>query len=341
MKLSQSKEITKSFVEHNLALPEGSSNADYLVPMLWSLPGTGKTTAVEDLAKELGMKIETVIAAQFDAGEMGGFPIVDEETNTFRRARPFFLPTSDEPCILFFDELPQAPTANQNIIAQCVNERRIGEHQLPSNVTIVCAGNPMTARAGTNPMPTHLRDRLTHLDIETDHGGFREYALNKNFRPEITGYINERPEWLQKFDASQNASPSPRSWQRVNAILGLGLPDNLESQAIKGQIGEAALADFVGYLRIWKDMPDSDLLLSEPDSVEVPTRPDVLYALMSALAYKATDANAENLVKFIKRIPNREFAAFGMRDTLKRKPELKKNKAIIGWVMTDGKDLLI
>jgi len=341
MKLSDTKAIVESFVKHNLSLEVGSSNSKYLVPMLWSLPGEGKTTAIEDLAKELKYEIVTLVPAQFDAGELGGFPIVNKETDTYYRARPFFLPTTDKPTILFIDELPQAPTANQNIIAQLVNERRIGEHQLPDNVTIVCAGNPMSSRAGTNPMPSHLKDRLTHLHIETDHEGFRNYGLANGFTPEVTGFIQDRPEFLQKFDPSQDASPSPRSWERADTILKLKLPNQLEAQALKGQIGEAALADFVGYLRVYRDLPRSADIFANPTDTIIPTKPDVLYALCSMLAHHTTESNANALVTYIRRFPQREFAAFLIRDCLKRKPELKKNKDIIGWVMVEGKELLL
>ena len=341
MKLSNAKEIVRSFIEHNVSQEKGASNASYMVPMLWSLPGEGKTTMIEDLAKEMGYKVITVVAAQFDAGELGGFPLVDQETKSYIRARPFFLPTSDEKTILFFDELPQAPVANMNIIAQCVNERRIGEHLLPDNVVMVCAGNPMSSRAGTNPMPSHLKDRMTHLHIETDHVGFREYGLNKGFTSEITGFIHHRPEFLQKFDPSQDASPSPRSWERANSIISMKLPAELESQALKGQIGEAALADFVGYLRIYRDLPEFESILKDPTNAIVPERPDVMYALCSMLAHNTSDNNASSMVTYIRRFPSKEFAAFYMRDTLQRKPELKKNKNIISWVMTEGKELLL
>ena len=341
MKLSETKAIVKSFVQHNLALPEGSSNAKYLIPMLTSLPGEGKSSMIEDLAKELGMEIQTLMPSQFDAGELGGFPIVNKETDTYYRARPFFLPTSTEPMILFIDELPQAPTANLNIMAQLVNERRIGEHRLPSNISIVCAGNPMSARAGTNPMPSHLKDRLTHLYIETDHQGFRTYGLANGFTPEVTGFIEDRPEFLQKFDPSQDASPSPRSWERADTILKLKLPANLEAQALKGQIGEAALADFIGYLRVCRDLPRAADVFANPTDTEIPTKPDVLYALCSMLAHHTNDNNAKALMTYIRRFPQREFAAFLVRDCLKRKPELKKNKDMIGWIMVEGKELLL
>ena len=337
MKLSQAKSILKAIINHNLSLENGR-NSQYLVPMLWSLPGEGKTTMVEDLCKEMELDINTVIFAQFDAGELGGFPVVKEDG--YYRARPFFLPTEGKG-VLFLDELPQAPGANQNIAAQAVNERRIGEHRIPAGWTIICAGNPMAARAGTNVMPSHLKDRLTHLDIETDHEGFREYALTMGFKPEVTSFINERPEWLQKFDPTQNASPSPRSWERANSILSLGLEATEENHALKGQLGEGAVADFTGYLRIWRDLPKAETVIAQAETHEVPSDPSILYALCSSLAHKANGSNIANIIKFMKRFPNKEFSAFLMKDTIKRHNDLMTNKHVSDWFFTEGKELML
>jgi len=219
MKISQAKALIKTIVENNVAL-QAANNNDYLVPYLVSIPGLGKSTIIKDVAEELGIENRVVILAQFDAGELGGFPVVDKENDTYYRAKPFFMPTEGKG-ILFLDELPQAPVANQNIAAQLVLERRIGEHQLPDGWVVVCAGNPLSSRAGTNAMPSHLKDRLMPLEVEPDASSFREYALSKGFLPEVTSFINERPEWLSKFDPKSDSSPSPRSWEKVNSVLSL------------------------------------------------------------------------------------------------------------------------
>ena len=293
---------------------------------------------IKDLCKEMDLDCEITVFAQFDAGELGGFPVVKDDG--YHRARPFFLPTSGKG-VIFLDELPQAPTANQNIAAQLTNERRIGEHKLPAGWTIVAAGNPMSSRAGTNVMPSHLKDRLTHLDIETDHEGFREYALGAGFSPEVTSFINERPEWLQKFDATQNASPSPRSWERANSILSLGLETQEESHALKGQLGEGAVADFTGYLRIWRDLPKAQDVINACDTHAVPTDPSILYALCSSLAHKANGSNIASIIKFMNRFENKEFAAFLMKDTIKRHNDLMTNKHVSDWFFTSGKELML
>jgi len=344
MNLTNAITIVEQMITHNLSLKKGASNAAYLVPMLWSLPGEGKTTAIEDLAEKMGADIRTVIVAGYDPAELGGFPVIDKENEQYVRFAPFFMKNfaEDRPTFLFLDELPQACTASQNIVAQLVNERRIGEHNLPSNVVIVGAGNPMAARAGTNQSPSHLKSRLTHLDIETDHVGFRKYALTKGFNPAITSYINDRPEWLQKFDANVNACPSPRSWERTNALLSLNLTDTDKREAIQGQLGAGAVTDFFGYLEMFEHLPsvENDIFPS-PETAEIPTRPDHLYALCSNIAHKATDETAEALITYIKRFPSKEFAAFCVRDSLARTPTLMKVPVVQTWMATEGRDLLL
>jgi hypothetical protein len=343
MKLIDAKEVVAQMFNHNLSLPTTAKDDEFLVPMLWSLPGEGKTSIIEQLAEEMGADLRTVIVAQFDAGELGGFPALDMERKLYERFAPFFMKEFDttRPTILFLDELPQAPLANLNLMAQLVNERRIGEHKLPKNVTPVCAGNPMSARAGTVQLPSQLKDRLTHLTIETDHAGFHAYALGRGFRPEITSYLNDRPDWLQKFDPAADACPSPRSWARTNAILGLALKDSSLRGAIKGQIGEAGVTDFYGYLKMYKDIIPAEEVFANPETCEVPTNPAVMYALCSNLAHKVTEETAEAVVTYIKRFTSKEYAAFFMRDALSRHPSLKKNKSIAQWVVTEGRDLLL
>ena len=339
MKITDAKEIVKASIEFNIN-NEGGSNSSYICPMLWSLPGLGKSTILSDTIAEMGLEEIQLIAAQFDAGELGGYPMVDQENKTYIRARPFFMPTSGKGVIVC-DELPQSPTAVQNVIAQLVNERRIGEHFLPEGWTVVCAGNPMSAKAGTNIMPSHLKDRLMHLDIDVDVDAFREYGLSKGFRPEITTYLHERPEWIMKFDPKQNASPSPRSWERVNTILGLPLSTTARNNAIKGYIGEGGLADFTGYLMVWEKMPKFDEVIANPDTHPIPEESMILYALCASIAHRTNKSNVDKVIKYINRFENKEFTAFAFKDLLQRKPELKKEPSVSQWFLTTGKDLLL
>ena len=329
--------LTKAAIKHNLA-NAGGSKSSYIVPMWWSLPGEGKTTAINKIGEEMGLEVRSVIASTYDAGEFVGFPLVAD--GDYVRVKPAWFPTEGQG-VIFFDEGPQAPTALQNIIARVVNERELGEFKLGDGWTVIVAGNPMASKAGTNVMPTHLKDRLMHINIRTDIDGFREYALANGWLPEVTTYLNERPEWLQKFDAKQDSCPSPRSWERVNTVLQLGLDPEAEMIAIAGLIGDGAVADFTGYLKVWKDMPKVKDVLAKPDSHAIPTDPAILYALCSSLAHHANKSNIKDILTYLGRFENKEFTVFTMTDTLKRFPELKTEKVVTDWFMKDGKAMMM
>ena len=337
MKITNAKNIIKAVTARTM-----ETGKQDVVPYLCSIPGLGKSSVVQQVADELGIPMQTVILAQFDAAELGGFPYLSEDNTEYKRARPFYMPNDPESKgILFLDELPQAPLANQNVAAQLTLDRCIGEHKIPEGWTIICAGNPLSSKAGTNSMPSHLKDRLCSLEITPDTEAFRDYALASGIDPMITAYLRERPEWLSKFDPKVDACPSPRSWIKANEALKLSLENSEEYFVLCGVLGEGAVADFTGYKKIWGKLPKFEDIIAKPGATEIPTDPSILYALCSNLAHKVNDNNVDKVIQYIDRFENKEFSAFAMKDILRRHEGLKKNKAVVAWLMTTGKELLL
>jgi hypothetical protein len=339
MKLSQAQSIVEAAIDFAFKLKKGR-DAQYVVPYLVSGAGIGKTTTVKDIADRRGIGCEILSLAQYDAGELGGWPVPSQDGETMVRMRPDWMPTEGEG-ILFLDELPQAPVSNQNIAAQIVNERRVGPHHLPEGWVIVAAGNRMSDRAGTNNMPSHLKDRLMFLEIEADLDDTISYYYSKRIDERICAFLRFRPEWLHKFDRDANACPSPRSWERVGSIMSWGLdPVNLQ-EAIAGQVGRAACADFSGFMKMYDSVPDIDALISNPDAADVPSDPAVLYAVCAALASRMNEKNVSNVISYMDRLPQQEFTAFVVKDALSRDKGLKQSDAIRQWIMNKGKTLVL
>ncbi len=107
------------------------------------------------------------------------------------RCRPDWLPDAGEG-ILFLDELPQAGLANMNIAATLIREHRIGEHALGPGWMVVCAGNHQRNRAGTTTMPTNLRNRLLHLEVNADANAWARWAMGKGIDPVLIAYNRYR-----------------------------------------------------------------------------------------------------------------------------------------------------
>lgn len=342
MKLSQAKNIVYQSLLSQTNLSAGR-DALRVIAYLIGGAGLGKTSNVQQIVEENEWMLYILSLAQFDAAELGGvICLVDGKAE---RVMPHWLrklwemSENCEVVVLFLDELPQAPVSNQNVAAQIINERRIGEFKLPDNCAIVAAGNRTSDRAGTNTMPSHLKDRLMFLEIEADLEDTIAYFMAHKVHEDVTGFLRARPEFLHKFDRDANASPSPRSWDRVATILEWGLDPVCEAEAISGQVGRAACADFLGYRKLKANMPDLDKIISNPDSAEIPSDAMVLYALAAGLAHKMNQSNAGNIIKYLKRLDQQEFVGFCLKDAYARDPEIRNCDAFRQWIINGGGDL--
>jgi hypothetical protein len=307
----------------------------------------GKTSIVEQVAKENNAGFIPVVIAQYDPAEIAGFPVLSADRTYYSRAISPFLKQMHEKvkefgkCIVLLDEINQAVMAAKNLCAQPINEFIIGEHKIPHGVQFVTAGNPMSTRAGTSPMPSHLNDRLSHWTLEADVESFLEYALAKEFHHTITSFIRHRPEFLSKFNPDVEACPSPRSWERANTILDINFEPREKQMALKAQLGDGATADFLGYLKVADQMPDPDDVLKNPGTTEVPTDPPVLHAICGAIAAHVKKSTMKYLITYIDRITDKEFGAFTMRDAIRRNDELRKLPEVTNWFLTSGREMML
>jgi hypothetical protein len=337
MRISQAKAIVEASIDSQMKHANGR-DAQRPIAYLVGGAGLGKTTIVQQIAEDRGISLKTVSLAQYDAGELAGWLVNDGDG--MKRLRPDWMPKDGEG-ILFLDELPQAPVSNQNQAAMLVNERRIGDHRLPDGWSIVCAGNRTSDRAGTNNMPSHLKDRLLFLEVEADLEDTIGYMNGVGVSPLVTGFLRFRPELLHKFDRDANSCPSPRSWERVDTMMKWGLDAVNETEAVAGQVGIGACAEFMGYKKIHDTVPDIDAVIASPDSATISEDPAVCYAVSAALAYKANDKNIGNVIKYLKRLPHKEFAVFAVKDAFNRHPSIKQTQAFREFLLSDGKELML
>lgn len=343
MKLSQAISISTAAVKAQQdALARGVwREADMIIPYIEGAPGLGKTQAKRQIATALGLHYQPLIGSQYDPAELSGWALPQEGSDKMKRSEPDWWPDGSTPTLLDLDELPQSTTAIQNIFAQLVNERAIGVRKLPDNVVITASGNRLSDKAGTTAIPTHLRDRLMFLPVEADLQDTVAFFVRNGVDERVCGYLRARPEYLHKFDRDQTACPSPRSWDRVSTILKFPVDPHCMAYSIEGMVGKEASADFQMYLKVTSQMPDIDDLIANPKGAEVPSNISILHAVCAALSRRMTDANADRVITYIKRLPQQEFSAFVMKDAINRDPDLKKSNAVRQWVLTDGKALIL
>ena len=160
----------------------------------------------------------------------------------------------------------------------------VGSRALAEVLRTVAAGESyvsptLSARLLSDPVrASPKRDPIEDLTARE-----REF-LSAGVAAEVRAFLRYRPALLFQFDPAvqQRAFPTPRAWQFVSDVLAK-TPADLLHAVVAGCVGDGPAAEFVGFLRLYRDLPDLDQVLARPDTSPVPREPAVLYALVGAL----------------------------------------------------------
>ncbi|OGP25000.1 MAG: ATPase [Deltaproteobacteria bacterium GWB2_55_19] len=297
----------------------------------WGPPGVGKSSVVAQAAAELGKEIRDVRALLLDPVDLRGIPQIRDGRVLW--CVPNFLPTDGEG-ILFLDELNAAPQMVQAACYQLVLDRMLGEYRLPDGWTIIAAGNEETDRAAVHRMPSPLANRFVHLKYEVNLEDWVAWALKAGVMTEVIACLRFRPALLHQFDPKRNEKsfPTPRSWEFVSRMLtGRNNISAIEYELVAGAVGEGAAAEFIGFLKVFKSLPNPDAVIMSPKTASIPTDPATLYAICGALARKASENTIGRIVEYANRLPA-EYSILLMRDASRQSPEVVNTRAYIEWV---------
>jgi hypothetical protein len=308
-----------------------------------SSPGVGKTQIAAQVAQELGVGFMAIHAPLLQPEDYG-FPVIagDKSDVSFLISThkfPIERSTCPDEGIFLIDELSQADNSAQKILANLIQEREIHGQRLKSGWLIVSTGNRTVDRAGANRLLSHLKNRITTIELDASLDDWCHWAFNNGISTEVIAFLRFRPELLNAFDPQQEINPTPRAWSEgVSAALGV-IDPSLEFPVFKGDVGEGAASEFVGFLKIYRELPSPDMILLNPENTDVPAKPVILYALCGALAHKTTTDNFSRMMLYIQRMPQ-EFAVLFVRDAIQRVPEIQTSKDFIKWATTDGAKIL-
>lgn len=315
-----------------------------LVPMLVGPPGVGKSAIVSDIAKQYRLKVIDVRLSQTEPTDMLGLPAKKEDINrgTYLPMETFPLegdplPEGYEGWLLFLDEFNSATMSTQAAAYKLTLDRLVGQEKLHDNVVIMCAGNLSTDNAIVNRLSTAMQSRLIHLEMHVDHEEWLQWAAAKQIDPRITSYIRFKPTNLHSFDPNHNDKTfaCPRTWEFLNMLI----KDKEELTRhhiplLAGTVSEGVAREFVGFTKVFKDLPTVHQIVNNPTGIKVPDDPSTLYALSGALACYFKEDNAEDLIKYISRMPP-EFSIITLKDVNKRNPDVAKIPAVSKWITTN------
>jgi len=272
---------------------------------LHSSPGIGKSSIVNQIAKEHDLGFVDVRLAQMEQSDVAGIPYVShgggitgagkEQKETMAVSIPEWFPTQEridagdfkQKGILFFDELSNAPIPVQHAAYRVILDREVHRGvALPDGWAIVSAGNTKADKTGAKGVAPALANRFaTHLTVRADVDDFRSYAVSQGFDDTVIGFISFAQDKLYNFDPKKNdvAFATPRSWEQVSNLLGVGFSEEEMSVTIAGCVGEGVAGEYMAFRKYYAKLPDFEKIMKGEATYKIPTEKGVVFAVTSSL----------------------------------------------------------
>ena len=292
--------------------------------LLEGAPGVGKSDLVAQACEIAGCDMILSHPAVSDPTDYKGFPW-PAKSKKYAEFLPFGelyrALTATKKTVWFLDDLGQAPESVQAAAMQLLLARRVNEHVLPDCVVMLAATNGRAHRAGVKGILEPVKSRFVSiLTVEGNLEDWKVWAYGAGIPAEIIAFLNWKPDLFHKFEASKDLvnSPSPRTWHNVGKQMNAAFPPHLEHEMFKGAIGEDAANQFVAFLKVWRDLPSVDGVLLDPDNARIPTEISALYAIITALARRASPLTYDAIVRYAIRINDlgrAEFAVLLVEDS--------------------------
>lgn len=277
--------------------------------LLWGAPGTGKSSAVRDLAATMEWPCEVVIASIREPSDFAGLPVVAGGDVRFappRWARGLHAAGKG---ILFLDEISTAPPAVQAALLRVVLERVVGDLELPPDVAVVAAANPPEQSADGWDLSAPLANRFCHLDWNVEAAAFAEgltggwpapalpelgegwETRQASARGLVAAFVAVRPALLSAVPSDGSSAgrawPSPRTWDMAARLLTAaelaGAREEVRAALVCGAVGTGAGIELLNWL-IEMDLGDPEVALADPAAFVLPGRGDRAYAVLSSVA---------------------------------------------------------
>jgi hypothetical protein len=324
----------------------GAAIAARLPVLITGAPGIGKSDIVDQAAKTASADVILSHPAVSDPTDAKGLPWVVDGSATFlpfgelQRAI-----SADRPTVWFLDDLGQATPAVQASFMQLLLARRVNGHAISDHVTFIAATNRRSDRAGVSGILEPVKSRFASIvELVPDVDSWCSWALDHDVPPELIAFLRFKPDLLCAFTASNDLvnSPVPRTWSHAAKILTLGLPTGVQHAALSGAVGDAAATELLAFLRLYAQLPSIDQILLTPTTAPIPTAPASLYAVASALAYRANKGNFDRIAQYCQRLMSAhgEFAALCIRDCVRRQPDVTQTTAYVRLAVGDFGQLI-
>ena len=295
--------------------------------MIWGDPGCGKSSSVEQVAKDLNVEYRDIRLSQIESIDLRGLPTIINGQTVW--VTPEFFPTDpDSVGIMCFDEINEGDPSTQAACYQLVQERRLGEYVLPAGWRVLGAGNP-----NSNTLTEALNNRFTHVTVKPSIADWAGWAMTHNIHQDIIAFLMSRPSLLLSMPTNQdeNAFPSPRTWEFASRYHSMNPQSPMYRELMEGVVGKGAIVEFFAYMNMKSKLPTIDEILANPTGFDFNGSPSKIAALCLLVAEHIERATVEPLMQFIKTVTV-DFQVMTIEIIDKHKNYLMKHESMTAWI---------
>jgi len=316
-----------------------------LTPMFWGPPGIGKTTGARQLAEKYQVEYKGLTTNLLMLEHLTGIPF-NNGSGEMIFSRPENIPGTGKG-ILLIDEITDGMLSIQKMLYSLILERSCNGHKLGSDWKVIAAGNRPGDGSGSSMLPSALITRMVHLAVCCELPDFSkvlpktaimdskqwidQFAIIAGIHPAIIAFIKTYPDKLYQSQAI------PRTWEMLSKILNVyNQADSLLHNIILGTIGPETGNEFFSFYRLAMVLPDLDSILNDPLGSDIPAETGIVYALSTALLYKADRSNFENIIKYSSRFSEKEIEIYLITSIINKTPDLVSLPGYIAWHNHNG-----
>jgi len=334
MIISQAKQLIKFGLKHRF---------QYL---FIGQPGIGKTEMMIQVAQEEGWKIMLFHPVVDEPTDYKGLPwIVDGKAKFIPYSNLETMIDAEENTLCFFDDLGQAGEDIEKPLMHVFQDRQINGHKISEKVCFMAATNRREDMAGVTGMIEPLKSRFDALiNIEYDHDDHMKWMIDNQMPVDLIAFNRFQSTWFDNFKPTRDLvnQPTPRTVAKLGMQIKSGLPDELFFEVGSGSVGSEYALAYSSFRNTWKKLPNPELVITSPETAPMPDVGDenglsAMYAISGMVASRATEINADNMFKYIDRMPE-QFQVLTVKDMINYNPSITSTSSFINWTV-DNQEL--
>lgn len=298
--------------------------------------GIGKSDTVfqagEEIAESVNMDVTTDLddtenfrvidfrVADKRPADLRGLPDLSGDKTVWQE--PEFLPEEGRG-IIVLEEFNLADKSLQAPAYQLVLDRQMDSYKVPDGFAIVALGNRREDRANVHELGDPLKNRFDWAELNPPQpDDWVDWAMDNELDSRVITFVKNNPNFLysppseddgRNLDRQRKAFPTPRSWERISNKI-QDEPDDMLQFWSSTTVGKDIASQFESFAQLSEGY-DIERILDNPETAELPSKPDATYALSSSIAqyYNPDDTKTQkkNFLANTTKLVDRMKPAFG------------------------------